>query len=77
MKKNPGLGKLGNVLLRIAGAMNYGPQHHSGSVNLWQFMEKNKMASFGSSYNFCPTIGRSQQSQRDMPRDKYELEAES
>jgi hypothetical protein len=30
------------------------------------------MASVGSSRNGCATIGRSQPSQRDMPRDKSE-----
>jgi hypothetical protein len=38
---------------------------------------KNKMANVSSSHNGCSTIGRSQKSQRDMPRDKPELEAES
>jgi hypothetical protein len=39
--------------------------------------KKNKMASVGSSRNGCATIGRSQPSLHDMPRDKYELEVKS
>jgi hypothetical protein len=38
---------------------------------------KNKMASVGSLRNGCATIGILQLWQRDMPRDKSELEAES
>jgi hypothetical protein len=38
---------------------------------------KNKLVNVGSLRNGCATIGISQPSQRDMPRDKYELEAES
>jgi hypothetical protein len=45
-------------------------------MDLWQFTQKNKMVSISSSRNNCPAIGRSQKVQRDMPRDKPELEAE-
>jgi hypothetical protein len=48
--------------------------HKGNVIKLWQFLQKNKMASIGSLSNGCATIGRSQ---RDMPRDKSELEAES
>jgi hypothetical protein len=46
-------------------------------IKFWQFVQQNKMASVGSLHNGFATIGKSQSSQRDMPRDKSELEAES
>jgi hypothetical protein len=46
-------------------------------VKLWQSAQKNKMSSIGSLRNGYSTIGRSQPSQRDMTRDKSELETES
>jgi hypothetical protein len=38
-------------------------------------LQKNKMASVGSSCNGCATTGGSQPPQRDIPMDKSELQA--
>jgi hypothetical protein len=62
-----------NVFLDLPSSFFDGPQKII-CHKLWQFAQK---TSVGSSHNGYATMGRSQQSQRDMARYKSELEDES
>jgi hypothetical protein len=60
-----------------ANCQNRGQMDHSNETATLSSRKKNKMASASGLRNGCPSLGRSQPSQCDMPWDKSELKAES